>query len=220
MIVSTNNVSRITLGETEIVKVYLGENIVFKKPVLVDINGVEYYQKNYIHVSNNQRYDTTYKPNGNCSWEVKVYFSTGGNGYQHILGGQYSYNNRAFGIVCQSNTIRIAYANEVITKSESFQGKTYTIKADKNDIYLNGELLGSATYSSSSQSSRTFSVGHMNGSVYRSEGNVYHCKYWDNDTLALDLVPAQRISDSVWGFFNLVDLTFHASNGGTAFTGG
>lgn len=189
-------------------------------PKLIDKDGVEYYQKKYIHVSNNQRYDTTYKPNGDCGWEVEVYFNTGGNGYQHILGGQSGYGNNAYGIVCQANTIRIAYASEVITKSETFQGKTYTIKADKNNIYLNGELLGSATYTSGAQSFRTFSVGHMNGSVYRSEGNIYHCKYWDNGTLALDLVPAQRISDSVWGFFNLADLTFHESNGGTAFTGG
>ena len=220
MIVSVDNVSRITLGKTEIVKAYLGEDIVFKKPVLVDINGVEYYQKNYIHISNNQRYDTDYAPNGNCGWETRVYFNTGGNGYQHVLGGQTSYGSRAYGIVCQSNTIRISYNANIISKSEAFQGKIYTIKADKNNIYLNGELLGSGTYTSGDPSIRKFSVGHMNGSVYRSEADMYYCKYWNNGTLVLDLIPAKRVTDGVWGFFNLVNMTFHPSSGGTAFTGG
>ncbi len=80
-------------------------------------------------------------------------------------------------------------------------------------VYHNGTLKGTSTFD-------LVESGSGNLVLF---GNTTHlvadCAYyreWDaDDNLVCDLVPCVRVSDSVAGFFDLVSLTFMASNNGT-----
>lgn len=48
---------------------------------------------------------------------------------------------------------------------------------------------------------------------------LYHVKIWDNDTLVRHYVPAKRLSDNVYGMYDMVNSTFNVSDGTGQFTG-
>ena len=48
---------------------------------------------------------------------------------------------------------------------------------------------------------------------------LYHVKIWDNNTLVRHYVPAKRLSDNVYGMYDMVNSTFNVSDGTGQFTG-
>ena len=194
--------------------------------IIEDKDGVQYYIKNYINVSNNQRYVCTFNPKGNDSWEGKFHFN--GTGRQDILGAWNSQGQRQFGFMgVDNNQMRFLYNTQTIYTSgyNIYGNKTFTLKTNKNKFYIydsNNTLMyqSSATYVSDNHPVRYFGIGHLEGSVYASDAKMYYFKYWQGDTLIFDFIPVQRISDNVYGLYDKITNVFYQSNGGTEFTGG
>jgi hypothetical protein len=57
--------------------------------------------------------------------------------------------------------------------------------------------------------------------VYTEQGYYYYyyVKIWDGETLVRNYVPAKRLADNVYGFYDTVNSTFNPSIGDNGFTG-
>lgn len=95
------------------------------------------------------------------------------------------------------------------------------ISDTKNNIYKIDN-----TSISMSKISTTFNsyllINGYGGSVetnkFSNDGYIYYVKYYRDDVLIYDLVPAKRLSDNVVGVINLLDNTFYEPSVGS-FTG-
>lgn len=96
-----------------------------------------------------------------------------------------------------------------------------TVIHDKNGFYYN-ETNGKA-YSNvgTFTCANTLTIGNSNGSTGTAyfNGNFYYMRIYQNDELALNLVPAKRISDSIVGFYDTVSNSFITPNTGTLMAG-
>lgn len=102
----------------------------------------------------------------------------------------------------------------------------YKFKADLNenklyldDVYIHDITVGS-TYSASNQLTIGTYGGSPSTTKYRLKGRIYYIKLYDDSGVAHYFKPAQRTSDSVIGFYDIVTDSFKTSATGTAFTGG
>ena len=58
------------------------------------------------------------------------------------------------------------------------------------------------------------------GATWNAKAKLYSAKFYWNDVLSLDLVPAKRISDNVLGLFDKVTKKFYTNKGTGTFTAG
>jgi hypothetical protein len=96
-----------------------------------------------------------------------------------------------------------------------------TVIQDKNGFYYNGT--GGKPYSNvgTFTCANTLTIGNSNGSTGTPyfTGNFYYMKIYQNNKLALNLVPAKRKSDNVVGFYNTINNSFITPSTGTLAAG-
>lgn len=206
----------IAVGSTPIKKAYIGSTLVWEKgsDILVDGNGVSYYKKNYITCDGtaNTYINTGTYLYGNSNYEIKLKTDNTPD---------YWFGDGKYGFFRTSGIFRVYYNGTASNiQSGLVNGNTYTLKIEDGKVYYNGSLKKTYTVNTS-RSSATATLGKVNSKTTGCSASFYYLKWWDvNDNMLFDMVPAQRITDGVWGMFNKVDNTFHPSNGSAQFTGG
>lgn len=200
--VGVNNIAK------NVNKMYVGVNNVAKKVLkgYVGVNGVakeffRYYTPlNYIESSGVERIDTGFKPNNNTSVEISMEipsFRAGGNtrlfetrnatsGFSGSLG--------IFSLDDSNKQFQYRYNMRQIFNNQQLATETrYKISTDKEKIYINDTLLGSATISTFTCNYNLviFALNDPNG-INSSTADIYrlfYFKIYDNGTLIRDFIP-------------------------------
>lgn len=83
------------------------------------------------------------------------------------------------------------------------------VKWKDNQIYINNNFVTNFTKTNSSGSFTLFGAYQYFGNI-----RIYYCKLWDtNGQLIRNMIPCYRKSDSVPGFYDLVNNTFYTNSG-------
>ena len=188
--------------------------------VVADANENLYYLKNYIYINSTQTQYIILKPfTDTDNVELKVHPISATNywfGDRSASGNQRrlqiaSWNNTRLDIA-RSQFPSISYPNGIINKD-------ITLKLDGKQFYVNNELL--YTFTSTLSTTNNTNLGRVYNTGRHTDSRFYWFKWWNkNKDLIYDLIPVQRCSDGVWGFFDKVSLAFHSSDGTAQFTGG
>ena len=187
--------------------------------VIADANENLYYLKNYIYINSTQQQYIILKPfTENDNVELKVY-PIGATNYW--FGDRTGNGAKRLQIASWNNTRLDIARNQFpsITYSKGIINKDITLKLDGKQFYVNNELL--YTFTSTLSTTNNTNLGRVYNTGRNTNSIFYWFKWWNkNKDLIYDLIPVQRCSDNVWGFFDKVSLVFHPSNGTEQFTGG
>ncbi len=223
MIKLINNVHDVFKGNNTIQKIYSGTSVVFEKAreIIEDSDGVQYYKAEYIENPSTAYINTGVTITTNTSWEIKARkigsYTSGGHS---IFGWRGS--TRAFYISINTNkTVYVFHSNlygNIATGVTITNDHVYAVKG--GICYIDGVQKADRSAAKSYTGGAAY-LGRYNGSgTNTTSARFYYCKLWNGETLVRDFIPVQRISDSVYGMFDLVNLKFYASaNSSVAFDG-
>lgn len=103
--------------------------------------------------------------------------------------------------------------------SKNTGNKKFKIKLWEGIIYLDNEKFYTCP-NNTFTTNTVVSLGAVKGFSQPTSARFYWFKWWNKDKeLIYDLIPVQRCSDGVWGFFDKVKEDFHSSEGTEEFTG-
>lgn len=173
--------------------------------------------------------DSDYKPNNNTKIEIDIMFTNNATGMKNqivFFGTTNSFTTDAFGLYFGSDDnakLWSSYGTDDMDLSDYFTGALntkYNIVSDKNQVYIDGNLIYTHT-ASTFQSTGYLIIGGSNWNYGKwLKGNIYSCKIWDNGTLIRNYIPCRRTSDSKVGMYDLVRNRFSSSAGDTEYTAG
>lgn len=191
MKVGDNEVKDILIGDTQVLKVYKGEDVIWERGGLPS----GYTRVQYLESVDGQYIDTGYKPSYN-SYVKLEYMSTAG---QNILHG--ARNGPYEGLFC------FYYSGNTITQQGIQQGKfgrkttadaqfrintKYALELSNNGFYVDGTLIESFNQQpfSCDYSYYLFQLNNA-GALYiiNPKMRVYHCEFKENDTLIHNFIP-------------------------------
>lgn len=92
-------------------------------------------------------------------------------------------------------------------------------KLDKNNLYLNGNLVKTYAASTTVSSSNILLFNRKKPAVDAGPVAIYYCRIWDDGTLIRDFVPCVRKSDNKVGMYDRVNGGFYTNLGSGNFTG-
>lgn len=226
------NASKIMLGSTEAVKMYIGSTVVWEPqttpvgPLPVGYTELEYISSTS---SGGQYIDLGIKlyETANNTYDLAIKFNLKGSGYDNHK------QPTVFG--CQKDVS--PYPGTFIRKRENYnQIQCRYIGSSNKDNYpgtLN-QVLEFPTPASGSKNVYT-SVGsnthdwgtslfcyfsnNSNTPARYAEADLYYFRLWLNDTLVRDLIPCKD-SNNVVGMYDVVNNVFYTSPNGNAFVAG
>lgn len=197
--IGANKIGGMHLGSTTIAKAYLGSDLVYQKsgvtpPLPYDA------ELEYLESSGTQYIDTLFKPNKDTKMDVVYMFRSystlipfgvrdSGDAYD-AKNGIFRTNMRSYG--------RVAFGNGTGTNTNVYVGNSYfnvyDIFFDKNEVYLDGNLVTTIPYSDWQSNYNIYLFGVNTGGTFGySNSNVviYSCKIWDDNTLVRDFIPVR-----------------------------
>ncbi len=123
-------------------------------------------------------------------------------------------------LYCGAGANRLSYTLPDDDAVHTLSGE-YNTNTTVLSVYIDGVLQTSGEQSGSFSTNR-LSFGNINGGTggTRLSGDVYSFKVYQNNTLVLNLVPAQRNSDNVIGMYDTVSGQFFTNQGTGEFTAG
>lgn len=194
--IGTADITGIMLGSTEIVKAYLGTDIVYQNAVPAP-QELEYLEL----PDGNVYFNSTYIPNGKdnviqCKFKFDGYRNESGTFYYCWLmaraSGGDSYPNyrimssRSVGYVTIQNGRRGNKATQ--NRVSVSKGSIYEFYIYKNQYFtVNGTQHTYTDYNPSGTNNGTLSIADVN---MQFKGRFYYLKWWKEDTLVLDWIPA------------------------------
>lgn len=223
--ITNNNIIDITIGSTSIEKAYLGSQLVWEKsvPTVVDTDGIVYYIKNYISHSASSAYINT-GVSTNIITRVSGKFNNStykhGANYLGSRGGNYNRN-----MIEQGNTkLNFAWHTSASTTAVNCSNTgEKEFDFTQSSVTFNGTTVSRTGGTLTTTYSYYVCASNNSNKVNLCTENVkwYYLKiYGENDTLIRDYIPVQRVTDSVWGFFDLVNNIFYSSANSYSFSGG
>ena len=171
--------------------------------------------------SGGQRVECTFMPITQLSNYFNcVYGARTNPGKQHD--GIYIYHTKA-----TSNTGYVAYNNtfkNTIASAYASLNEIHEIIQDKGTFTLDGNLVHTFTNTTFTCTNATIYIfnANNNGTLadYRGLFRLYSFKLYNSSgELVRDMIPAQRISDGVYGLYDNVTNQFYTSPNDTLFTG-
>ena len=181
----------------------------------------EYQQVEYIQSSGTQYIDTGYKANQDTSIHMNVSSTSTAN--QAFYCSRSGLSSNTFSCFIVSNYVRHDYCtSQTATSLKATTNSNYNIYASKNQLYINGTLLNTATEAKFTASYNMYLGASFDGSNTGNFliGKIYSCSIWDDDTLVRDFIPCYRKSDNVVGLYDRVTNTFFTNAGTGTFTKG
>lgn len=151
-----------------------------------------YTRCKYLESTGTQYINTNFKPNNNTSIEIKVTVQNSINTCLYCSRtnlSQITYS--AF--LMQGTNLRIDYGNQQnLTNHESLIGKEYVYRQEKNEIYVNGELIATIKEKNFQCAYNMYllasHIGEINIDNCRNS-ILYYCKIWDNNILVRNFIP-------------------------------
>ena len=242
----TTDMSSVFINGYDIYKAYCGEDIVWEKSTTVfDNDNVEYRVKNYITAKGYSSFATT-PITGKSTDLIEIGFTITtrvSTNYCWIIGYYTSESNR-FGIyprTSSSNTFTIDFWRGSGSSSRKTTSVTSTTNKRFNlvvgnpsptaanqgyayDVSSKTTLVTSGTTINTTTSSLKYVVSENRSGKANNIVNYDYIRIYKQNngekTLALYWIPVQRVSDDVWGFYDMVTKNFHPSEGSAQFTGG
>lgn len=222
---------RIFHGTDEIIRVYKGGDKIWEKLLLPS----GYQRIEYIESTGEQYIDTGYIPSDKTSIKTEYLYEKAdtygvifgccagspsatyaGNGVLRILPSKANaaLNRVGWGDTTSGSMIAISSGAEENTK--------YSLYYDKAEMYIDGVLVGtSATGETAWEGTYPIYLfarntnGAFNASnSFPAKARIYSFQCFDDEKLALDLIPCVRIADGKPGFYDSVTDSF-LTNGGT-----
>lgn len=92
-------------------------------------------------------------------------------------------------------------------------------KLDKNNLYLNGNLVKTYTASTTVSSSNILLFNRKTPAVDAGPVSIYYCRIWNDGILIRDFAPCIRKSDNKVGMYDRVNGGFYTNLGTGNFTG-
>ena len=168
----------------------------------------------YLKSTGTQYIDTGFKPNQDTRVVIKLECPVGTS------------TNWCFGARTSSTADRYTfgasssgyYASAYKTTAGNMDAyhnteKPFELDKNKNNTYIKGAIVASATYEefSASVPLALFAI-NTNGSFTKGKLNIYSCKIYDNDVLVRDYIPV--INDiGQYGLYDLVNRQFYKNSG-------
>lgn len=173
----------------------------------------EYQRIKYLETDGTQYIDTEFIANQDTRFIMDIKYING----NFIFGSDGDATGRVNAVGLNHNTagdkFRWHYDNQAYTDSGTLEANVrYVIDCNKNNMYLNGVLQAEYTYSDFETPTGVIISGIRRGNVevpaQLSSLYIYSFKIYDDETLALDLIPCYRKSDNKQGMYDLVNDTF------------
>ena len=184
----------------------------------------EYTQLEYIESTGTQYIDTRFKPNNNTRFVLDANVETY-NLDSAIFGARTAYQNKAFCLWTVQTTT--AYQNDYGSSANVVSRKSsgrHLLDKNKNTLYVDGELIDTATNSAFScdYSAYLFTINNGGSALtsYPTKAKLFSCQIYDNGVLIRDFVPARRNSDNVLGLYDIVNDVFYTNAGTGEFVAG
>jgi hypothetical protein len=197
MKVGDNEVKDILIGDTQVLKVYRGEDVIWERGGLPS----GYRQVEYLYSDGNQWIDTGVIPNSTTDFYLDFLF-TGKSGLgwlisfgcvrsAAVVNGVYSLRTHtAYGyITFQSGGSQATYVSRLNNKNIRVQ-----VEKRGNDLYFNGDYVASRTdivgaYQLNIYLFTAYDASTGSATNNRDEMIIYRCKISNNDILQRDFIP-------------------------------
>lgn len=148
----------------------------------------------YLATTGNQYIYTGVVPNQDTKVEIK--FQLLSTKAQFMYGSRKTLESKSYCLAYGSKESQSGFRSDYNTVQKIVSteySEIYTMKSDKNNFYINDNLIYSHTYKEfSSPNELVLFNTDTNGSInnsYCAEIRFYHCKIWDGDSLVRELIP-------------------------------
>lgn len=192
-----------------------------KYTFLADDSGYEAVE--YIESTGTQYIDTGVIPSTTLKGEIELMPNTSYISEYSILGSTWSASG--YFLMFYQSKIRFHSRNYVFdTTADATNSKTtikfYSHNLTTNCLNVNGvDAPQTADYGDTADSSNTIHIFDTLDSGKRGHFKLYSCKFWNNDILVRDFIPAKRKADNVYGLYDQLNDVFYENAGTGAFTG-
>jgi hypothetical protein len=242
----TTGIDTIFISGYNIYKAYCGDDVIWEKSTTVfDNDNVEYKVKNYITAKGYSSFATTPLTGASTDViELGFTITTRVSTNYCWLIGYYVNESDRFGIYPRTgsaNTFTIDFwrgSNSTSRKTTSLVSttkkrfnlvvgnptSTATNRGYAYDTESKTTLVASSNIVNTTTSSAKYVVSENRSSKANNVVNYDYIKIYkrvsDVKTLSLYWIPVQRVSDDVWGFYDVITKNFYPSEGSAQFTGG
>lgn len=190
--------------------------LVLDKPTELGLTLVE-----YIESTGNQWIDTGFVPNQ----DTKVYAVLSvpvSNDTNWAFGSRLGEGSQMYAFAASSNGAYYSpYQNDNCALSASYNSADFfVLDKDKNRTYINGKLAYEAAYMDFSAAvPMQLFAGNTAGTKTGGRIRIFTLEIYDNGKLVRDYIAGKN-KDGVYGMYDLVNKTFHPSEGTASFVGG
>lgn len=200
------------------------------KRVSQDFDYDTYYELNYLQSSGTQYIDSGFCDDNGVLYDFKVEFPSLTSNTSIVFGTTSSSYRQYLGFTTSSTILGLGTGS--VSPSHSYQSNvpyvcSGSFKKGQISVVVNNESVYSATTSPSYSNSHTLYIfgtyNHNNNTVTnKSTEKLYYLNLYDtNGVLERGLIPAERKSDGVLGYFDTVYGVFYTNIGsGTFISGG
>lgn len=179
----------------------------------------DYEEVDYVETAENKCYKTDYIPTKDCRVEVcyeGTYTTSKRSGC--LFGCRTAYNNKELyfrvgitGISAENMTVGLGYKTTREFNSPNVVGNKNVYGVDAGRFYINDTTL--ATYTDDFAPEYALYIMRQNNAgspnLQTPLGRLYWAKFWDeNGVLVRDYHPVKRLSDNVYGLFEVYTQTF------------
>lgn len=187
----------------------------------------EYEKLEYIEGTGTQYIDTLFSPTSQTKVEYKIKFISGSDSYTVLIGTRVgsASTGRFFPISYGQTTTnyRISYGNKEVGTAINFNTDYYGIYKPYEEKAIINSVSYSLTENGFTKAQNTticlFGTNGYDSNHYCSKGRIYYTKFYENDVVVRNFVPAKRKSDNVIGMYDMVSGQFFTNSGTGSFTG-
>ena len=215
--IGTADIKGIMLGSTEIVKAYLGSDIVYQNAVPAP-EGYEWCE--FIENTSTAYIDTGIKPNGDTVAIADINVS---EAYNYLYGAR---NGTSVACYLVSNagtrpTFRYNTGQGQGLITNPLIGR-HKVETRKNVLLMDGVQILSRTKATFSTNNTLYIYAYNGGSIVGNNYSKYklYSFFIDNGDDSRDYKPIKRLSDNKYGLWDKVHQTFNVSPNGVNFAGG
>ena len=180
-----------------------------------------YTQVDYIQSSGTQYIDTTFVPTNNSKWVLDAQFNTTTNQFNGRYESNTNPRGQRFDIAIYNNYFYINGGNSLNTNYPPDTNRhTFVLdmKNTKASIDDNNYTLSTQTFNGKRP---VYLFARRSNTIeYYCNEKIYNCKFYENDELAMNLIPCYRNSDNEIGLYDLVNDVFYTNKGTGTFTYG
>ena len=149
-----------------------------------------------------------------CDFGVESYPESG---YSYLFGNRSSSSSKRFDFGVGTNGEVVAGYNNTYYIGSPLDKKRHTVDFNKNNVYIDNELIKTFennTFTGPDISASFFCSHSAQGTTwYYGKFRIYSVKIYEDGTLIKNMIPCQRVSDSAYGFYDLVGSTFFEQGG-------